>query len=122
MTESPHLLAIVSPEQSGALRDALLHWRSGRLVVEANIWSLYALPQHENFEIAILHHSLSMSVVREAAQYVRRRWPQAKILLIGAGTNALDDPLYDERILPGLSQDILLAALNQMAGGDRGKE
>jgi hypothetical protein len=32
------------------------------------------------------------------AEYMRRRWPTAKILLLGDTCGYLDDPLYDERV------------------------
>jgi hypothetical protein len=90
--------------------------RHCRLSVATSVWELCAIPQEESFEIAILHHSLSRSDLHDASAYVRRRWPHAKILVISAETEALDDPLYDERMLPGLSQSVLLAIIDQLAG------
>jgi DNA-binding response OmpR family regulator len=99
------------------VRDALLERRHARLTVATSFWELCAISQQETFDIAILHDALSLRDVRSASEYVRRRWPRAKILIIHAETEALDDPLYDARMLPGLSQSILLAIIDQLTGG-----
>jgi len=34
------------------------------------------------------------------AEYVRRRWPKAKVLLLGKSSGCIDDPLYDDIVDP----------------------
>jgi hypothetical protein len=78
---------------------------------------MYAIPQQNDFDIAILHHTLSRLEVRNTSEYIRRRWPHAKILVISAEMDFLDDPLYDEWVPPGQSPGALLAMIEQLTGG-----
>jgi hypothetical protein len=82
------------------------------------MWELCAIPQQqESFDIAILHHTLSQREVRDASEYIRRRWSLAKILVICVYAEVLEDPLYDEWVTPGLTSRILLAMIEQLTVG-----
>jgi len=48
-------------------------------------------------DVAVLHHSFALRDLRYAAEYIRRRWPEAVILVIGERAMHLDDPLYDHK-------------------------
>jgi hypothetical protein len=71
------------------------------------------LPTEEEFEIAILYPH-SPSEFQDAGGYIRRKWPRAKILVISRTAEGLDDPLYDEWVCPGLSQDALLLTIERL--------
>jgi hypothetical protein len=45
------------------------------------------------------------------AHYVRRRWPDAQIVVLGMSVGPLEDPLYDERVLPGIAPAEMLAVM-----------
>jgi hypothetical protein len=53
---------------------------------------------------------------RRTAEHIRRRWPDAQILLVGPEAEVPEDPLYDERIPPGLEAAELLAAMERLNG------
>ena len=56
---------------------------------------------------------IDMSDARAAeriAFYARRRWPQAKILLMGPNCAQMDDALYDDRVEPAGNPAALLEA------------
>jgi hypothetical protein len=58
---------------------------------------LCALPQGVLADIAVVHHSFAQDDLRYAAEYIRRRWPDAVIVVVGEQAKDLDDPLYDHR-------------------------
>jgi len=112
-----HVLSIGAEDSCNTVRDALLQRRNCGLCVVTSLWDLYAIHQQNSFDIATLHQTLSRREVRDASEYIRRRWPRTKILVICAETEFLDDPLYDEWVPPGLSQGILLEMIEQLTGG-----
>jgi hypothetical protein len=112
-----HVLSIGAEDSCNTVRDALLQRRSCRLSVVTSLWDLYAIQQQNSFDIATLHQTLSPREVRDASEYIRRRWPRAKILVICAETEFLDDPLYDEWVPPGLSPGILLETIEELTDG-----
>ena len=56
-------------------------------------------------DVAVFHHSFAPDDLRYAAEYIRRRWPDAVILVIGEQAKQLDDPLYDDKASSGISLD-----------------
>jgi hypothetical protein len=117
-----NVLSLGSADSNDMVRDALLQRHKCRLFVVTSVWELCAIPQHQDsFDIAILHHTLSRREVRDASEYIRRRWPRAKILVICADAEVLEDPLYDEWAPPGLTSGILLARIKQLTGGRKEK-
>jgi hypothetical protein len=117
-----NVLSIGSADSCNTVCDALLQWPHCRLSVVTSVWELCAIPQQqESFDIAILHHTLSQREVRDASEYIRRRWPRAKILVICVDAEVLEDPLYDEWVPPGLTSGILLAMIEQLTGGRKEK-
>jgi hypothetical protein len=111
------VLSIGSQDSCNTVRDVLLQRHNCRLSVVTSLWNMYAIPERNNFDIAILHHTLSRLEVRNASEHIRRRWPGAKILVISAEMDAPDDPLYDERLPPGQSPGTLLATIEQLTSG-----
>jgi DNA-binding NtrC family response regulator len=117
MTTTLHVLSIGSQDSCNTVRDVLLQRHNCRLSVVTSLWDMYAIPQQNHLDIAILHHTLSRLQIRDASEYIRRRWPRAKILVISAEMDVPDDPLYDEWAPPGQSSGTLLAMIEQLTGG-----
>src|ERR1700692_2637566 len=79
--------------------DALLLRRHSRLSVVSNYWDLCSLSlQREDFQVAVLNDANPARELRRRAEYIRRRWPNAAILLVGGSSEVLEQPLYDERV------------------------
>jgi hypothetical protein len=98
------------------VRDALLDRQKCRLASATCLRELFSISDAEQIEIAVLHQSLSPAEFREAASHIRRKWPAAKILVVCCmTTDFLEDPLYDERATPGLSQQSLLSKIERLA-------
>jgi hypothetical protein len=68
-----------------------------------NYWNLCALPEAASVDVAVFHHSFALHDLRYGAEYIRRRWPNAVILVIGEQAEQLDDPLYDDKASSGIS-------------------
>ena len=117
MATTLHVLSIGSQDSCNAVRDALLQRHNCRLSAVTSLRDMYAIPERINCDIAILHHTLSRLETRNASEYIRRRWPGAKILVISAEIDVLDDPLYDEWAPPDQSPETLLATIEQLTGG-----
>ncbi len=98
------------------VRDALLERQKCRLASATCLRELFSISDEEQIDIAVLHQNLSPIEFREAAGHIRRKWPAAKILVVCCmTTDFLDDPLYDERATPGLSQQSLLSKIERLA-------
>ena len=68
-------------------------------------------------QIAVLSERLGAFQLLAVAEYVRHRWPLARILVVGRAALFLDDPLYDEAIAGGSSNLDFLAAVERCARG-----
>ncbi len=111
-----HVLSVGSADASMFVRDALLQRQKCCLASATCLRELFSISNEEQIEIAVLHQNLSPTEFREAAGHIRRKWPTAKILVVCCMTaDFLEDPLYDERATPGLSQQSLLSRIERLA-------
>lgn len=76
---------------------------------------LWKIPTEETINVAILHQLLFPFEREEATRLIRRRWPEARIVAIRAGSRILDDALYDDRILPGGVPEELVAFIERLS-------
>jgi hypothetical protein len=61
---------------------------------------VFGLIPESDYGLVAINLSVGLSEVSHVAAYVRQRWPDAKILLLGESCESLDDPLYDDRVNP----------------------
>lgn len=106
------ILGIGSANSLNAVRDGLLRRDGYRLRIATSNAKLKAISIQEKYDVAILNQTLSHSELRNASECIRRKWPNAKILVICSEPESLDDPLQDERVLPDLSANMLLAMID----------
>jgi hypothetical protein len=116
-----HVLFVGSADSLNAIRDALLPRGHSHLTCATDFCDLLTIPKQESFEIAILHHMISAIEIRTFSEYIRRRWPCTRILVMCASPEFLDDPLYDEWIPPGYSPEMLLATVERFTALRRDK-
>lgn len=121
MITTLHLLSIGARESNELFRESLLSRADCRLLTAKGVWDLSAFLTAGKIDVAILHNTLSPGELRSCAVYIRRHWPCTRILLIRARVEILDDPMYDERIMPGSSAELLFAIVQSLAGGASGK-
>lgn len=118
MTCTLHVLFVGSIETHEPVWKALFTWRpTCRLLTASGIANLSDFSASENVSVAILHDTLSVDEMQNCSTYIRHHWSYARILLIHSRADVLDDPLYDERILPGASAGTLLGMLERLEAG-----
>ena len=120
MTDMLRVLVVGSKESRDLVRDALLFRRRSHLLVATNYWELCSLWVGEAEQVSVALIDLSTSdreLRRRTAEHIRRRWPDAQILLVGPEAEVPEDPLYDERIPPGLEAAELLVAMERLVKG-----
>src|SRR5664280_2329778 len=61
---------------------------------------VFGLRPESDYGLVAINLSVGLSEASHVATYVRYRWPDAKILLLGEGCEGLDNPLYDDRVNP----------------------
>jgi hypothetical protein len=110
------VLSVGPMESTSLVRDALLFRPGSRLSVAMSYWDLCSLSlqnQHE-FEVAVLNLPSSSRELQRRAAYVRRRWPDAAILLVADNPMCLEDPLYDERVPSKIEPGALLMVIDRL--------
>ena len=90
-----------------------------RLLGSKQLLDLCALPQAVSVDIAVLHDSIAPHDLRYAAEYIRRRLPDAVILVIGEQVKQLDDPLYDDKASSGISIEELARKIEAIGAAKR---
>jgi hypothetical protein len=108
------VLVIAPADRCNAIRDAFLQRGRCRLSVRTSYSELFNIPKQESFQIAIIHEMLSLSEFRDSSAHIRRTWPCAKIVVICADAEVLDDPLYDDWIALSDPPDVLLATIERL--------
>ena len=113
MTGTLRVLAIGSRDALDMVRNALRFRRRSHLLVASNYWELCSLSIDEAVQVsvAVIEVSTTDRDLLRTAEHIRRRWPDAQILLMGPEPEKLEDPLYDERIPPGIEPAELLPAV-----------
>jgi hypothetical protein len=112
-----HVLSVGRMDFGSRVHDALLHGPCSRLSMAPDYRELWAIPSQESIQVVILHNTLSAVELEDASRFIRRRWPHAQILVLRRGVGLLDDALYDERVAPAVAPELLLAAIERLAGG-----
>lgn len=97
MKKTTMVLSLGIEEWRNAVREALARRQGNGFWGVNNYWNLCALPQAVSVDVAVFHDSFAPHDLRYSAEYIRRRWPDAVILVVGEQAQQLDDPLYDDR-------------------------
>jgi hypothetical protein len=108
MKETTKVLSLGIEEWRNAVREALPPKQRDGFWGVNNLWDLCSLPQAVSVDVAVFHHSFALHNLRYSAEYIRRRWPDAVILVIGEQAEQLDDPLYDDKTNSGISPEELV--------------
>ena len=96
-----HSIPLVDPDPD--LRDTrrfLLAALNLPVEVVACSLEVFGLRPEPDYGLVVINLSVGLSEASHVATYVRYRWPNAKILLLGGSCESLDDPLYDDRVNP----------------------
>jgi hypothetical protein len=119
MKETTKVLSLGIEEWRNAVRQAMPRKQKNGFRGVSNLWDLCALPEVVSADVAVFHHSFSRHDLRYAAEYIRRRWPDAVILVIGEQAKHLDDPLYDDKTSSEISIKELVRVIEESAAAKR---
>ena len=119
MRRTTNVLSLGLDEWRNAVRKAMPPRRKNCFWGVKNCWELCALPQAVSVDVAVLHGSFASRDLRYAAEYIRRRWPDAVILVIGEQAQHLDDPLYDHKANSAISVEELVLMIERLAAAKR---
>ncbi len=113
------VLSLGLEEWRNAVCDVLTRRQKSGFWGVNNCRDLCALPQAVSVDVAVLHHSFAQHDLCYAAEYIRRRWPDAVILLIGEQAEQLDDPLYDDKTSSEISIEELVWRIERSVAAKR---
>jgi len=114
---SPDILRVlyIGPvDRCDSIRNGFLQGDRCRLTVVTSYLGLFDLPRREGFELAIIQQTSSLREFVDSGAFIRRTWPSAKILVICANAEVLDDPLYDDWVPPNHSPDALFTTIDRL--------
>ncbi len=77
--------------------------------------NLQEVQRQREISIAILSISFGAKSLRDTAEFIRGRWPLARILVVGDVQLALEDNLYDEAVHDLSRKEELLNALARLS-------
>jgi hypothetical protein len=106
-------------EWRDAVREALPPTQRNGFLGLNNSWDLFAFPQGVSLDVAVFHHTFALDDLRYSASYIRQRWPDAVILVIGEQAEQLDDPLYDDKTSSGISIEELVSMIEELVAAKR---
>lgn len=78
--------------------------------------ALYELQPPEEPLIAVISSALGAVQLSAVTEYVRHRWPRARILIVGEAYRVLEDHLYDETVSSHASEEEILIAVEKCRG------
>jgi len=117
MAKAFHVLSVGPVERGCVIYDALLSGPNFRLTIATDYREVWKIADLESLQVVILHSTLSPLELEDTSRFIRRKWPHARILVIRAGEEFLDDPLYDDHLAPAVAPEVLLTAIERLAGG-----
>ena len=108
------LLLVDGSPQPLACHEMMLSNSGYRVIRATTLSEIFGL-RRMAIQLVVLSDSLGSSVLRGAAENVRRTWPAARILVLGAAQCVLADQLYDEAVDSQIDSQDLLAILGRLS-------
>jgi hypothetical protein len=113
------VLSVGSGKLAKLVSETLLPYQPSCHSVAENYWDLcsHSLREEEKVSIAVLELASSGQELQRSAEHIRRRWPDAGILLVGDRVDGLHEWSYDERVPSAIAREDLLAAIHRLLAG-----
>jgi hypothetical protein len=112
----PRHVLLVGRSDHGGVFDSLLSNSSFRFSLAADYRELWASPELKFLQLAILFDSLHSFELEASCRLIRRRWPKARILIFRNQMGSFDRSLYDVRLEPNVTAQILHATTLRLTG------
>lgn len=116
MAVSIHVLSVGPVDRGSMVHDVLLQVPNFRLSIATDYRELWVIPKQGAIHLVILHNTLSTFELEESCRFIRQQWPHVRILVVRRGEGFLDDELYDDRVEPTVTPEILLTAIERLIG------
>lgn len=109
-----HVLSVGPIALSNMVRDVMMARKNCRLSIATDYRELWVFPASQTIDVALLHSTLFPFELEDACQFIRHRWPRARILVVRSQDESLDDALYDDRLLPAAFPTGFMACIEQL--------
>jgi len=76
---------------------------------------VFANGKVQEIAVVVISKAFNPLELRAIAEFARRRWPRAGILVVGRGVPPLEDQLYDETVDANFQPQSLLTAVEQLS-------
>lgn len=100
----------------GKLFDAQNFNTNHSLSFAADYRELWAMPSADSPRLVVLFDSLHSFELEASCRLIRRRWPNARILMLRARMDTIDKSLYDVRLPANVASQVLLVTVRRLAG------
>jgi hypothetical protein len=114
MDDMVHVLAVGPIANLDPTYDKYFAERGFVLAIAAGYRDLLQTSEDRRCEVAVLQEALSQDELLEVAHFIRRRWPEAGIVIIRQEEWWLEDAIYDERVMPGAAAELMLSAVERL--------
>ena len=98
-----------------ATRTMLLTDRRYGVFTARDCTEVFAHAHVQEIAVVVISQTFVPLELRAIAEFTRRRWPRAGILVVGRGVPPLEDQLYDENVDANFQPQSLLTAVDQLS-------
>jgi hypothetical protein len=113
--EESNVLLVEHDEMLLGTRTMLLTDQHYGVFTARDYREVFAHAHVQEIAVVVISRAFILPELSAIAEFARKRWPRAGILVVGCGVPPLDDPLYDEHIDPDSQPESLLAAVEQLS-------
>jgi hypothetical protein len=110
-----NVLLVEHNEMLLATRTLLLTGRRYGVFTARDCTEVFAHAHVQEIAVVVISQAFVPLELRAIAEFTRRHWPRAGILVVGHGVPRLEDPLYDEHVDADFQPESLLAAVEQLS-------
>ena len=113
--QQSNVLLVEHNEMLLATRTLLLTDRRYGVFTARDCTEVFAHAHVQEIAVVVISQAFVPLELRAIAEFTRRHWPRAGILVVGHGVPRLEDPLYDQHVDPDFQPESLLAAVEQLS-------
>jgi hypothetical protein len=114
MNDAVHVLSIGPKAHSYPAYERHFEERGFVMAVAEGYSDLLQIVMDSRCEVAVLHETVSQNELLKVTHLIRRHWPGARIVIVRQEELWLEDALYDERVMPGASAELLISAVERL--------
>lgn len=115
VTGLPHVIFVGRIHYSTLFDSLLSNGAPTRLSYAANYRELWAIPNNASPRLVVLYDTLHAFELEASCRLTRRRWPDARVLVIRSSLGNVDRSLYDVRLPSSVSPHVLLMNIRKYA-------